>query len=54
MYPEDITEYLELLRRYRFPLIDIQTNALDIGWLVRDGKPYEIPAHVMAAQPAAK
>ncbi|MBI4449929.1 radical SAM protein [Candidatus Uhrbacteria bacterium] len=38
LYPDEVSEYLELLRPYRFPLIEIQTNALDIGWLVRDGK----------------
>lgn len=37
LYPEEITEYLELLTPWRFPLIELQTNALDIGWLARDG-----------------
>jgi len=38
LYPEEITEYLELLVPWGFPLIEIQTNALDIGWLANDGE----------------
>lgn len=40
LYPDEVSEYLALLREQDFRgLIEIQTNALDIGWLVRDGKP---------------
>ncbi|MFH1098840.1 MAG: radical SAM protein [Candidatus Uhrbacteria bacterium] len=37
LYPDEITEYLEFLRPYRFPFIELQTNALEIGRLARDG-----------------
>jgi molybdenum cofactor biosynthesis enzyme MoaA len=37
LYPEEITEYLGLLQPLGFPLIELQTNALDIGWLASDG-----------------
>lgn len=37
LYPEQITSYLELLVRWNFPLIELQTNALEIGRLARDG-----------------
>lgn len=37
LYPEEITEYLKLLSEWGFPLIELQTNALDIGWLASDG-----------------
>ncbi|MBI2483390.1 radical SAM protein [Candidatus Uhrbacteria bacterium] len=38
LYPEEISEYLRLLVRSQFPFIELQTNALDIGWLARDGR----------------
>ena len=38
LYPAQITHYLELLRTWRFPFIELQTNALEIGRLARDGK----------------
>ena len=31
LYPDEITEYLRLLERWDFPLIEIQTNAVQIG-----------------------
>lgn len=37
LYPEEIIEYLRLLQHWDFPLIELQTNALDIGWLAGDG-----------------
>lgn len=37
LYPDEITRYLELLSDWSFPLVEIQTNALDIGRLARDG-----------------
>lgn len=39
LYPQEITEYLVLLETWNFPLIELQTNALDIGWLAQDGAP---------------
>lgn len=39
LYPAQVTQFLDLLEPWQFPFIAIQTNALDIGWLVRDGKP---------------
>jgi hypothetical protein len=38
LYPEEITEYLGLLAPWGFPFIEVQTNALEIGRLARDGK----------------
>lgn len=39
LYPDEISEYLELLKKpWGFPLIELQTNALDIGWIARDGQ----------------
>jgi len=37
LYPEEITRYLELLGHRPFPLVELQTNALTMGWLARDG-----------------
>lgn len=37
LYPAEITRYLELLGD-AFPFIELQTNALEIGRLVRDGR----------------
>jgi len=37
LYPDEISAYLELLRSHSFPLIELQTNALAIGRLARDG-----------------
>jgi len=37
LYPNEITEYLTRLGDYSFPLLELQTNALDIGRLARDG-----------------
>lgn len=39
LYPDQVTQFLKLLAPWGFPFIAMQTNALDIGWLVRDGKP---------------
>jgi len=39
LYPDQVTQFLDLLAPWGFPFIALQTNALDIGWLVRDGKP---------------
>jgi len=33
LYPDEITEYLNLLLPWKFPLIEIQTNAVQIGHL---------------------
>ncbi|MBI4433651.1 radical SAM protein [Candidatus Uhrbacteria bacterium] len=38
LYPGQISEYLQLLASSQFPFIELQTNALDIGWLARDGQ----------------
>ncbi len=40
LYPDEVTEYLRLLERWDFPLIEIQTNAIQIGHLAagRDEK----------------
>lgn len=37
LYPDDIDEYLDLATPWKFPSIELQTNALDIGWLANDG-----------------
>lgn len=37
LYPNEITTYLGLLEKRNFPLIELQTNALEIGRLFRDG-----------------
>jgi molybdenum cofactor biosynthesis enzyme MoaA len=37
LYPDEITRYLELLAERPFPLVELQTNALTMGWLARDG-----------------
>ena len=37
LYPAEITRYLELVDN-AFPFIELQTNALEIGRLARDGK----------------
>ncbi len=37
LYPDEISAYLRLLDERSFPLIELQTNALDIGRLARDG-----------------
>ena len=37
LYPNEITEYLTRLGDTSFPLLELQTNALDIGRLARDG-----------------
>jgi hypothetical protein len=39
LYPKEITEYLKLLSRENFPLIEIQTNAMLLGQLARGEKP---------------
>ncbi|VVB80071.1 7-carboxy-7-deazaguanine synthase [uncultured archaeon] len=31
LYPEEITQFLEVLQKYNFPLIELQTNALVLG-----------------------
>lgn len=33
LYPDEVTEYLHLLHKWDFPLIEIQTNAVHIGHL---------------------
>lgn len=38
LYPAEITEYLSLLKPWNFPLVELQTNGLEIGRLARDGK----------------
>ncbi len=38
LYPDEITEYLQLLQRSAFPLVELQTNALAMGRLARDGE----------------
>ncbi|MDO8583596.1 MAG: radical SAM protein [bacterium] len=38
LYPEEISRYLELLQNQKFPFIELQTNGLSIGRLIRDGK----------------
>lgn len=38
LYPEEITQYLELLQDEGFPFIELQTNALEIGRLARNGE----------------
>ncbi|MDO8516902.1 MAG: radical SAM protein [Nanoarchaeota archaeon] len=38
LYPEQITEFLKRLKKFDFPLIEIQTNALSFG---KDFKKYE-------------
>jgi len=38
LYPDEVTEYLREMQPYDFPKIEIQTNALAIGRLARDGK----------------
>lgn len=37
LYPDEVSAYLRLLDERSFPLIEIQTNALEIGRLARDG-----------------
>jgi len=37
LYPDEISEYLRLLERCSFPLVELQTNALAIGRLLRGG-----------------
>jgi len=37
LYADEITAYLEALQARRFPLMELQTNALAIGRLARDG-----------------
>lgn len=37
LYPYEITEYLDALAQWNFPMIELQTNALDIGWLAWEG-----------------
>lgn len=38
LYPDEITEYLRLLEPYGFPMVELQTNALEMGRLARDGQ----------------
>ena len=38
LYPGEITRYMDLLAPWQFPFIEIQTNALEIGRLARDGR----------------
>lgn len=38
LYPVEINTYLDLLRPWQFPFIELQTNGLEIGRLARDGK----------------
>ncbi len=38
LYPAEITRYLDLLGRWQFPFIELQTNALELGRLARDGR----------------
>ena len=38
LYPDEITRYLELLAERPFPLVELQTNGLAMGWLARDGR----------------
>lgn len=33
LYPDEVTEYLHLLEKWNFPLIELQTNAVHIGHL---------------------
>jgi molybdenum cofactor biosynthesis enzyme MoaA len=40
LYPDQITAYLEKIRKYEFPLIEIQTNALVIGTKYREYEAY--------------
>lgn len=37
LFPDMVTRYLELCQQHQFPFLELQTNALDIGWLARDG-----------------
>jgi MoaA/NifB/PqqE/SkfB family radical SAM enzyme len=47
LYPREITQYLELLaqRQHRFPFIELQTNAIEIGRIAR-GETSKIPGVV--------
>lgn len=38
LYPRSILEYLDLLEPWCFPLVEVQTNGLALGRLLRDGK----------------
>lgn len=38
LYPDEIGTYLDALAPYGFPLIELQTNGLEIGRLARDGR----------------
>lgn len=38
LYPGEISRYLELLAPWQFPFVELQTNALEIGRLARDGR----------------
>lgn len=37
LYPDELSAYMRLLEERPFPLVELQTNALDIGRLARDG-----------------
>ena len=37
LYPAEVTTYLDLLKKWAFPLIELQTNGLTLGRLARGG-----------------
>lgn len=37
LYPKEITSYLGYLKQWNFPLIELQTNAIEIGNIMKDG-----------------
>ncbi|MDO8599360.1 MAG: radical SAM protein [bacterium] len=39
LYPDQISRVLDLLEPHGFPYTALQTNALDFGWMARDGQP---------------
>lgn len=40
LYPEQITDYLQNLKKFEFPLIELQTNGLLLGYKFRKFKKY--------------
>jgi molybdenum cofactor biosynthesis enzyme MoaA len=40
LYPDQITEYLEKIKKFEFPLIEVQTNALVIGTKYKEYESY--------------
>ncbi len=52
LYPEEITAYLNLLKKWEFPLIELQTNGLMLGRLAQgetDGLPKGLNRKILAA-----